>query len=584
MYLERIEVTGYRGISRLTLDLNVQTVLIGENSWGKTSLLRGLWCLLGNGNIPYEFVQDDFYSDITDFNESNDSKYKYSRDRFLSFVLTFRERILGESHATKPLSNFKSIWVKSNDQYARIHYYVNGTMNKNGTVFTEHVFLDANGNVIPNIDDNLVMELIALNPVFRLRDGRTGFENYDDEGEEIEDGVNLEIQTREDRTYTRRNYSELEDNITRLFRSYLNKDGNCISPSVIKDGIRSVEMLLEHYFTILPPLASKSNRIIRKFNKRDSYRSVKEIVSRPFANDAFNSLATLLKFSKNSTKRFFLAMIVGSLIESRGDRKISRYAKPILIFEDIESRLHPTVLLNLWQVIELLPVQKIVTTNSADLLSSIGLTDIRRIFRHKNVTKSTSIDEKKFTNEELRKIAFHIRINRPMSLYARCWIFVEGETEIWLLNEFASMLGISLQAEGVRLVEYAQCGVAPLIKLAKQLGIEWLLLTDGDEAGYKYARHAVNAGNEDRVTILPSIDIEHFLYENGFENVYRRNTGEASLKGLNENKIIEIALKRNTKPGMALAIVDEARLIGKQSVPELFQKLFAKSLVKSNTS
>jgi len=584
MYLERIEVTGYRGISRLTLDLNVQTVLIGENSWGKTSLLRGLWCLLGNGNIPYEFVQDDFYSDITDFNESNDSKYKYSRDRFLSFVLTFRERILGESHATKPLSDFKSIWVKSNDQYARIHYYVNGTMNKNGTVFTEHVFLDANGNVIKNVDDKLVMELIALNPVLRLRDGRTGFENYDDEGEETEEDFSSGIETREEKIYTRRNYSELEENITRLFRSYLNKDGNCISPSVIKDGIRSVEMLLEHYFTILPPLASKSNRIIRKFNKRDSYRSVKEIVSRPFANDAFNSLATLLKFSKNSTKRFFLAMIVGSLIESRGDRKISRYAKPILIFEDIESRLHPTVLLNLWQVIELLPVQKIVTTNSADLLSSIGLTDIRRIFRHKNITRSTSIDEKKFTNEELRKIAFHIRINRPMSLYARCWIFVEGETEIWLLNEFASMLGISLQAEGVRLVEYAQCGVAPLIKLAKQLGIEWLLLTDGDEAGYKYARHAVNAGNEDRVTILPSIDIEHFLYENGFENVYRRNTGEASLKGLNENKIIEIALKRNTKPGMALAIVDEARLIGKQSVPELFQKLFAKSLVKSNTS
>ena len=305
MYLERIEVTGYRGISRLTIDLNVQTVLIGENSWGKTSLLRGLWCLLGNGNIPYEFVQDDFYSEVTDFNESNDDKYKYSRDRFVSFVLTFRERVLGESHAAKPLSDFKSIWVKSSDQYARIHYYVNGTMNKNGTVFTEHVFLDANGNVIPNIDDNLVMELIALNPVFRLRDGRTGFENYDDEGEEIEDGVNLEIQTREDRTYTRCNYSELEDNITRLFRSYLNKDGNCISPSVIKDGIRSVEMLLEHYFTILPPLASKSNRIIRKFNKRDSYRSVKEIVSRPFANDAFNSLATLLKFSKNSTKRFF---------------------------------------------------------------------------------------------------------------------------------------------------------------------------------------------------------------------------------------------------------------------------------------
>lgn len=89
--------------------------------------------------------------------------------------------------------------------------------------------------------------------------------------------------------------------------------------------------------------------------------------------------------------------------------------------------------------------------------------------------------------EELRRITFHVRINRPMSLFARCWLLVEGETEIWLLSELATICGYSLRGEGVRIIEFAQCGVAPLIKAARDLGIEWHLLADGDQAGSKYA-------------------------------------------------------------------------------------------------
>lgn len=42
MYLERVEIYGFRGINRLSLALNKNTVLVGENSWGKLSLLDAL--------------------------------------------------------------------------------------------------------------------------------------------------------------------------------------------------------------------------------------------------------------------------------------------------------------------------------------------------------------------------------------------------------------------------------------------------------------------------------------------------------------------------------------------------------------
>lgn len=37
--------------------------------------------------------------------------------------------------------------------------------------------------------------------------------------------------------------------------------------------------------------------------------------------------------------------------------------------------------------------------------------------------------------EDSRRIAFHIRFNRASSLFARCWLLVEGETETWVINE-----------------------------------------------------------------------------------------------------------------------------------------------------
>ncbi len=40
MHLERIEIAGFRGIRRLSLTFDEITTLIGENTWGKSSLLQ----------------------------------------------------------------------------------------------------------------------------------------------------------------------------------------------------------------------------------------------------------------------------------------------------------------------------------------------------------------------------------------------------------------------------------------------------------------------------------------------------------------------------------------------------------------
>ena len=541
MFLERIEIKNYRGISRMSVAFNKKTVFIGENSWGKTSLLRGLASLFGNGDIPYEFTEEDFHKDYQEYREEYRKGEAAPRERQLSFVLTFREGHLGSAMSTMKLGRLKPCWVRGKDSFCRVYYYAGATMNANGTIFTTHGFLDRNGVLMNMNTMRQVRCLLGLSPVFRIRDSRQVA---------IIDRADVPVPDDGDSFAPP---AASQEKLMDLFRAVSVTDGEVIPVKTIKEGIEAINILFEHYFSFIPPLMGK-----RTGRKR---RTLSEIVTRPISNESLGSLKKLIRNSSPREARILLGYIAGSLLDATGGRRIDRLAKPIVIFEDIESRLHPT-------------------TNSGDILTTVSLEDIRRCARKADLTFCHQVDERKFTSDDLRKIAFHIRLNRPMTLFARSWVFVEGETEIWLLNEFASILGISLPAEGVRLVEYAQCGAAPLIKLASQLGIVWHLIADGDEAGIKYASQASHAGGGNQVTLLPCSDIEHFLFENGFEEVYRKASRLTS-RSETEGRIIEVALKKMTKPGMALAIVDEARKRGRRAVPPLLQKLFAQIIART---
>ena len=190
-----------------------------------------------------------------------------------------------------------------------------------------------------------------------------------------------------------------------------------------------------------------------------------------------------------------------------------------------------------------------------------------------------------FSADDLRRIAFHVRINRPMSLFARCWLLVEGETEIWLLAELANICGYSLRAEGVRIIEYAQCGYAPLIKVAKQLGIEWHLMADGDQAGEKYisgARALLHGDRErERLTGLHERDIEHFLFMNGFESVFRRITSY-NVCYTKLLRVLGLFHHRQRQPGFAAVadgLVDD--LVGGAALPGTYLGLPAEYRLKA---
>ena len=140
------------------------------------------------------------------------------------------------------------------------------------------------------------------------------------------------------------------------------------------------------------------------------------------------------------------------------------------------------------------------------------------------------------------------------------------------------MCGYDFASEGVACVEFAQCGLGALIKVAHHLGIAWHLLADGDPAGQSYARSVRPFEEwgraEDHVTLLKETDIEHCFWRYGFADVFRKaaypphsSVAVAAQRKASPNAVIRRAIERHSKPSLALGLLDALIDRGPGAVP-----------------
>jgi putative ATP-dependent endonuclease of OLD family len=166
---------------------------------------------------------------------------------------------------------------------------------------------------------------------------------------------------------------------------------------------------------------------------------------------------------------------------------------------------------------------------------------------------------------------------------------VEGETEYWVVPELARICGYDLAAEGVVCVEFAQCGLAPLIKLADRFGISWHVLVDGDDAGQRYADAARSLisprsaqGQFARITKIRERDIEHCFWNSGFADVIKRvANSRTQLGGGVATAAIRKAIEKTSKPFLALSLIDAVAERGPESVPASLREMVISAIMQA---
>ncbi|MFW0132408.1 ATP-dependent endonuclease [Klebsiella pneumoniae] len=544
MLLERVEIVGFRGINRLSLMLEQNNVLIGENAWGKSSLLDALTLLLSPEFDLYHFVRDDFWFPPGDIQ---------GREHHLHIILTFRETEPGR-HRVRRFRPLQRCWVPCDDGYHRVFYRLEGELAEDDSVMTLRSFIDGEGEalVLEEIDE-LARHLVRLMPVLRLRDAR--FMRRIHNGT-VPHSPQIEITARQ---------------LDFLSRELVSHPQN-LSDGQIRQGLSAMVQLLEHYFAEQSS-AQTRHRLMRR-RSHDEQRSWRYL-------DIINRM---IDKPGGRSHRVILLGLFATLLQAKGTVRLDRDARPLLLIEDPETRLHPIMLSVAWHLLNLLPLQRVTTTNSGELLSLTPVEQVCRLVRESTRVSAWRLGPGGMNAVESRRIAFHIRFNRASSLFARCWLLVEGETETWVINELARQCGHHFDAEGVKVIEFAQSGLKPLIKFARRMGIQWHVLVDGDEAGKKYAATVRGLLNNDRelerdhLTSLPALDMEHFMYRQGFDDVYHRVAQIPDNVPMNMRRVITKAIHRSSKPDLAIEVAMEAGRRGVDAVPTLLKKMFSRVL------
>lgn len=570
MLLRKVIVENFRGLRAVTVDLDRNTVVLGENNSGKSSFLEAIRvCLaraLSRRASPFE--DHDYYLDSSTARPGDAGS--------LRITLDFAEEAPDEWDAgvLQELADVIAIHTEPQGDIRHVTLRVESHLDKSsGDFVTDWDFLDAQGNPNPKgkRPQNLA-SLQRLNPVFylvALRDAATQFQSRSVFWAPFlrNPSIPANVQT------------ELESELAKLNEKILNSEARL---KQVKDNLTKAQDIVSLGKTDTVSIEALPTRVW-------------EMLSRAQVNVAGASGASLpLAKHGAGTQSLSVILLFQAYLEADLGH-IDKLAEPILGLEEPEAHLHPAAVRSLWSTLESMKGQKIVATHSGELVSQVPLTSIRRFRKTQGKIEVCRLSPGTLNAEESRKIHFHVRRTRGELLFARCWLMGEGETEYWVFSEAAEILGIDLERNGIRIVDsYSQVGVSPFVKLADDLGIEWHCAVDGDTSGQQHRESLVGLlkgrPEGEHVSILPQANMELFLCHAGFGHVYERHVSEQKKKQLVTkpgdaeywDQVLACLPNKGPKGAWALEVMAEMRKKGRGSVPQFLSDLVEKCRILAN--
>ena len=546
MPLRRIEIEGFRGIRRMTLDLDETTTLIGENSCGKTSVLDALELAFGHRGAQPAFSPLDFHLPVG---------------------------------TSAPVERIAMRFTFSADGGRETVAVLTATRTPDGSpALATARITDREGRDLAPGDEEAVASFRRRHPVLRVRFNRPP-RPAPPELEPAETTNPAETSALAIPAIGNGGEGEVTRKLRRTVESAYRKFSGSWRPhpEELREPIAAARALAERWIERL-----------RLAPRAPGGRTTEILAETPVLLGGTNPLRTESR-EGTGMQSLALLMLLGAVLDAENGSPVEAGAEPLVLIEEAEAHLHPILAARVFGLIDRVAGQKILTTNSGDLLASVPLHAIRRLVRNGGGVAVHGLAEGALTVDEMRRVGYHIRVNRASSVFARCWLLVEGETESWLLPEIARLIGYDLPAEGVRCVEFAQCGIAPLVKMARGLGIEWHLLADGDDAGRHYVRAARSflqgEPDRERVTGFRERDVEHHLWGAGYAGVYRAAAQRAGMlpslfgrRRIPTTAIIDRALKAHGKPRMALEVAEAMAAPDSPGVPRLLASVVEKAV------
>lgn len=498
MQLRSITIRKFRGLTDVTVPLDPTTVFIGENNSGKTAVLLAVKLALSRGLARRGTTFDEYDYHLADAAASASSAEP------IEITLEFGERT-ADAWAPELLQELGDIVTTSAGGLRSVRLHVTSQFDTTERDFvTEWAFLDEQGAPIGGeaAKPIALLVLIRLVPFFYLSALRDAGREFTDRGSFWGPFVRD---------------PGVPDNVRERIQAAL---------KVANDELLAAHAPLK---TAATHLAKLPNVLSGGQTDTVTVDAVPARLTDLLAHAQVNVAgASGLKLPLAQHGAGTQSLSVLFLFEAFADALLARSfgptAEPLLAIEEPEAHLHPSAVRATWSTLESLPGQKLVATHSGDLLARVPLANVRRCYRRDGAVTVGALQAATLSPEESAKVDFHLKSSRGELLFRRAWLLFEGETEFWLYEGVARLLGVDLDLVGVGLVNYQWCGAEPFVKVARDLGIAWFLAPDGDASGQsaqaKARGYLGTAAEADHIALLPEPTIELFLCRRGYGSVY----------------------------------------------------------------
>ena len=503
MRITAVNIRNFRGIKSLDLELGPVTVLIGENNSGKTSVLDALkLCLRDLG--PRRRV----VFDALDFHLA-DSTAEPSFADPIEIEVTFADSPdkPWKDDLVRRLGRLRVLQVDSAGGHS-VRLRVDCVYDHAVRDFAQNwFFLDLDGEKLARVPANALPRLQEEIRYFYLTALRDASRHFDARGPFWRPFL-------QDSQLSPERREEIEDKLREVNELVVSSHE---SFSQVQAGLHDVQSVV--------PLASGEAVSIEAVPGRMFDMLAKAQVQLGTTTGAKIPLGR----HGEGTQSLAVLMLFSAFLEAHED------GAAVLALEEPEAHLHPSAIRALWTLIRDFAGQKLISTHSGELLADTDICDVRRLARTSDGIKAFRVQPGLLTPEEMRKFNYHVRHGHGALLFARCWLLVEGQTETWVYPAAARALGLNLDREGVRVVEFSQSDAGMLAKVANGLGIRWYLVGDDDgkrtQEEPRLKGYLDGADAADRF-VFPYPDIEVHLLRNGYEAAYSRHMPPQNLKKL----------------------------------------------------
>lgn len=480
----------FRGINELALDLGQVTVLIGENNTGKTSVLDALKLAIYHlGRRRPIFNELDFHLPSEDASPS-------SAEPITIEVIFSDERSESWKQQLVTSLNRANILQVDEKGISRVHLRLTCEYDQTTREFTHKwSFLDQDKIELSKALNAGIQALRREIQYYYLSALRDVSHHFDARGPFwrpfLKDSQLSETQK-----------SEIEERLKEVNNLIVSSHS---SFNQVKEQLHQLQSLI--------PLGSKDPVSIEAVPSRTF-----EILSKAQVQiGALTGAKIPLSLHGEGTQSLAVLMLFFAFLESQD------LGTSILAMEEPEAHLHPSAIRMFWKLVQRFPYQSLISTHSGELIAETDVENIRRLAQTPNGIKAFQILSDELSLDETNKFNYHIRRTRGELLFARCWLLVEGQTEVWIYEAAARASKLDLHQEGVRIVEYQHSGISIMTKAANSLGIVWYCVGDDDDKGEENRRtldRALDGDKKGDRYAFPYKKIELHLVSNGFENVY----------------------------------------------------------------